>query len=104
MKEEIFVDIICKGFCRYFKAGKEEMHCGGYTFLVNNFTVTELHQLADLAGKQAEIKLSIPEDDENLFNLVCGSCDFRIDGCDYREDRSGPPCGGYIMIDRLVNS
>lgn len=104
MKEKIHTDIICRSFCRYFKEGKEEMHCGGYRFLVDNFTVAELYQLSDLPDRDEEIKHRVPADDENLSDLVCGRCDFRVDGCDYRENRSGPPCGGYILIDRLVNS
>ncbi|HMK60536.1 MAG TPA: hypothetical protein VK452_05245 [Dissulfurispiraceae bacterium] len=102
MKGQIFIDIICKRFCRYFKNGKEEMYCGGYRVLVENFTASELQQLADMVCETNDIKNHIPAYDENLFNLVCKSCDFRIDGCDYRDNRSGPPCGGYIMIDQLV--
>ena len=104
MKEEIYIDIICKGFCCYFKGGKEEMHCGGYQFLRDNFTLHELFQLADIPERDEKIKNLIPPGDENLGSLVCSKCDFRIDGCDYSENRSGPPCGGYILIDRLVNS
>jgi hypothetical protein len=104
VKEEIYTDIICKSFCRYFKEGKEEMHCGGYQFLVGNFTIAELRRLADLPDRPEEIKSLLPPGDENIFRLVCDPCDFRIDGCDFRENRSGPPCGGYILIDRLVHS
>jgi len=103
VKETIYVDIVCKRFCRYFKYGKEEMHCGGYRLLVDNFTVPELQQLANMSSGTDDIKNRVPEYDENLFNLVCRSCDFHIDGCDYRENRSGPPCGGYILIDSLLN-
>ncbi len=102
VKEDIYTEIICKGFCRYFKKGKEEMHCGGYQFLVDNLTVSELRQLAALSDGVEEIKNRIPPDDENLFSLVCSKCDFLVDGCDFRENRSGPPCGAYILIDILV--
>ena len=102
MKEEIYTDIICKSFCSYFKQGKEDMNCGGYRVLINNFTIAELRKLADLPDNKDEIKRWIPPDDETLFSLVCSKCDFAIDGCDYKENRSGPPCGGYILIERLV--
>lgn len=102
MKEDIYTDIICKWFCSYFKDGKEEMHCGGYQLLADNFTVTELRQLAALTDRPENMKLRIPPDDENLSGFVCSKCDFLVDGCDYRESLSGPPCGGYILIDMLV--
>ena len=104
MKTEGYTEIICRGFCSYFKEGKEELKCGGYQFLMDNFTVSELNGLMDLVGKTEGLKKLIPPDNEELFDLVCSRCDFRIDGCDYREDRSGPPCGGFILIDRLTKS
>jgi hypothetical protein len=102
MKEIIYSDIICKGFCSFFKEGKEEIQCGGYQLLIDNFTLNELDQLTSLIDRSEELKKQVPPDNETLFELVCSRCDFRIDGCDYREDRSGPPCGGFILIRELV--
>jgi hypothetical protein len=102
MKERIYSDIICKGFCNFFKEGKEEIQCGGYQLLIDNFTLNELEHFNRLIDRDEGIKKQIPLDDETLFGLVCSRCDFRIDGCDYREDRSGPPCGGFIFIEKLI--
>jgi len=104
MKTEGFTGIICRDFCSYFKEGKEELKCGGYQFLMDNFTLTEIKLLDHFIEKTDGLKKLVPPDNEELFNLVCSRCDFRIDGCDYMEDRSGPPCGGFILIDRLVKS
>jgi hypothetical protein len=102
MKEKIYSDIICRGFCSFFKEGKEEIQCGGYQLLIDNFTVNELDQMTGLIDRSEGLKKQVPPDNETLFELVCGRCDFRIDGCDYREDRSGPPCGGFIIIEKLT--
>ena len=102
MKQRIYSDIICKGFCSFFKEGKEEIQCGGYRILIDNFTLNELEHLTHLIDKPEGLKKQIPPDNETLFGLVCSRCDFRIDGCDYRENRSGPPCGGFILIEKLI--
>ncbi len=104
MKKDIYTGIICKNFCSYFKGGKEEMRCGGYKFLLDNFTPSEVKQLAELTQNPEELKKQIPPDNEELFNLICERCDFRVDGCDYSENRSGPPCGGFILVERLIQS
>lgn len=101
MKDKIYTDIICKGFCKYYKEGKEELHCNGYVFLRNNFTPYELKIVLDLTRPQRDIKYEIPDENKEIAHLVCKRCDFFIDACDYTDNRSGPPCGGYIIINLL---
>jgi hypothetical protein len=102
MKENAYVNIICRGFCSFYKEGKEEIQCGGYQFLKTQLTLSELHLLAEQIDKPIDISRQIPPENDALSALVCRQCDFLIDGCDYSENRSGPPCGGYIMISRLI--
>jgi hypothetical protein len=104
MKTAGYTDVVCKGFCSYFKDGKDELECGGYRFLIDNFTISELHLLIGLIDRPEELKKQIPLANEDLFSLVCNKCDFLVDGCDFRENRSGPPCGGFILVDRLITS
>lgn len=113
MKDKIYTDIICKGFCKYYKEGKEELHCNGYIFLRDNFTSYELKimlnspspplKLREGRGElyQKDLKYEIPDKDEELISLVCKQCNFFIDECDYTDNRTGPPCGGYIIINLL---
>ena len=101
MKDKIYTDIICKGFCKYYKEGKEDLHCNGYVFLRNNFTPHELKLLLDLLKSQKDIKHEIPDENKEVIDLVCKKCDFFIDECYYTDNRSGPPCGGYIIINLL---
>jgi hypothetical protein len=101
MKEKDCTVIICKNFCSFFKGGKEDIHCGGYQVLTDNLTCAELAYLSSTIDDAEALKKLIPPDDEVLFQTICERCDFRIDGCDYRENRSGPPCGGFILIREL---
>lgn len=102
MKEDACVNIICRSFCSFYKEGKEEIQCGGYQFLKKQLTLSELKLLAEQIDKTTDISRQIPPENDELSALVCRQCDFLIDGCDYSENRSGPPCGGYIMISQLI--
>lgn len=107
MKDKVYTDIICKGFCKYYKEGKEALNCNGYVFLRDNFTPHELKIMLDLSKPQKDMKYEIPDEDEGLIDLVCTNCDFFIDECDYTDNRTGnrtgPPCGGYLIISHILS-
>jgi len=102
MKEAEYIAAICKPFCSFYKEGKESMACGGYIFLKKQLTPSELKQLSELEAKSLSSAGQIPPANRKLQNLVCKKCDFLADGCDFAENRSGPPCGGYILIEKLI--
>ncbi len=102
MKEKIYTDIICKGFCRYYKEGREEIHCNGYVLLRSNFTPYELKIMLNLFKPKKEIKKEIPDRDERLIDLLCKGCDFFIDGCDYADNISVTPCGGFLIVNLFL--
>lgn len=88
MKKQDYTEIICKGFCKYYKPYKEELTCGSYEFLQNNLSVGELRKLV-------EKRLSIFKPDRDL---ICERCSFRIDGCDFYKGIAKTPCGGYTIL------
>jgi hypothetical protein len=104
MKKEAYVAAICKPFCSFYKQGKEGLACGGYKLLTGHLTLRELKRLAGRIEPDKGLSAQIPSRDRLLEELVCEHCDFLADGCDYAADRSGPPCGGYILIHRLLNT
>lgn len=104
MKEKIYTDIICKGFCKYYKKGKEDIRCGGYELLRKNLTPNELKTIVALLNAEPDIKNQIPPKNKKLESLICNSCEFLVDGCDFADNRSGPPCGGYNILRRLKDS
>lgn len=106
MKDRTYTDIICKGFCSYFSEGKEELFCGCYQFLRQNFTSKELSLLSVSLGKSNDRQfqqenINTSSDDE-IKRTACSKCDFLVGGCDFAENRSGPPCGGYIVLNSLL--
>jgi|WetSurMetagenome_2_1015567.scaffolds.fasta_scaffold00687_5 hypothetical protein len=102
MKKAEYNNFICKPFCSFYKEGKDSIACGGYELLKNHITLPELKLLAGHIAVNEEIPKQIPTENKMLAELICKHCDFLIDGCDYAENRSGPPCGGYILIEKLI--
>ena len=105
MKDENYSGIICKRFCSFYKEGKkEDLCCGAFSFLNKNLTPRELRLLLDLLKSDERSRERTLSADKEIKRLVCDRCDFLVDGCDYREDGSQPPCGGYTIIAMLLKS
>lgn len=101
MKEDGYTELICRGFCRYFKPDRETIQCGAYNLLRRHLSTEELEaHIAPYRG--ADLPLPDRDVDEEIRALACAACEFLVDGCDFREDRSGPPCGGYYIIGKLL--
>lgn len=101
MKGDVCADLICRGFCRYYRPGREALQCGAYTVLSDHLATGELKACTEPDRGKA---LSFPDSDADseIRMLACAVCDFLVDGCDFREDRSGPPCGGYYVLEILL--
>lgn len=102
MKDRQLTLIICKTACSFYKPGKEDLLCEGYRYLSRTYSAAELARNM----RSCEMNASFSGGYESYANpsldeLLCDHCDFRIDGCDFAEDRSGPPCGGYIIAGKL---
>ena len=103
MKDKEYTSMICKGFCSFYKEGKEGLCCGAYLFLKNNLTLRELRSLLDLSKMYKRPSEYVYPSDDEIKGLVCDKCDFMVDGCDFMEDGSHPPCAGYSIIEMLLN-
>jgi hypothetical protein len=97
MKQDRYTDIICKRFCQFYNEGKEELQCGTYMYLQKLFSAEDLESSLEDIPKTPSLT-----EDELIRELVCNKCDFLVDGCDFRDDRNSPPCGGYIIIEHLI--
>ncbi len=99
MKTDKYTELICKGFCSFYKAGKEEMACETYNFLASKFTPETL------VPSTQEIKAASDFScDMEIKKNICARCDFLIDGCDFREGLGSIPCGGYAIVEWLIKS
>ncbi|MCB2192016.1 MAG: hypothetical protein KQI62_10655 [Deltaproteobacteria bacterium] len=90
----------CAGLCRYYKPHKrEDPGCGGVEVLKLRPDLAEI--LAALPSPDSDGLFDLAEDDPRLL-AVCQACEFRIDGCDFRDpevERSEcSPCGGLRAV------
>jgi hypothetical protein len=96
-KDRYCVESVCLPFCKYYKPGRnEELVCKAYT------VVERLIR----QGKTIKTEASEQEIDREMSELivqkVCMACDFHERDCDFMEDRTASPCGGFILLARLL--
>lgn len=101
MKQEKYTGEICKKFCKFYKPGKDSLACGAYVFLAENLSAGEIRKMA---GYKIDYKGVSPDFsfDGVIKGLACEMCEFRADGCDFRDGLNSPPCGGYIALEKLI--
>ncbi len=88
---------LCMPFCTYYKPGKkEELACRGY------LVVERLMRSGKIVPANGADKNFDRERAEPLVPVLCRACDFRIDGCDFVLDRKAAPCGGFVLLARLL--
>lgn len=96
MKEDAYTELICKGFCAFYREGKEELTCETYNFLVRNLTKRELKRFIQGIAKTPDYF-----SDDYIRAVICNRCNFLKGDCDFRAERISPPCGGYVIIENL---
>lgn len=95
---------ICQPLCRYHKPGRrEEPGCGGLAWLEKRpHLAGEVHRLDPLAAAPL---FGLSPDDPRLLK-VCAGCEYRADGCDFRDPAVDPadcaPCGGLRAVAGLL--
>jgi len=97
--------VTCVGLCRYYKPGKrEDPGCGGVEWLKLRPGLAA--HLDELPEPQGDGLFGLAEDDPRLL-AVCQSCEFRIDGCDFRDPEvprgECSPCGGLRALAGLLS-
>lgn len=96
--------IICPGFCRYYKPDKPDPDgCGGLNWLETQPNLE--YAVAQLTPDHTGHLYGIPQD-HPLLLAICADCEFRIDGCDFRDtavpDEECEPCGGLRVVAALL--
>jgi len=100
MKSRSRKELVCRPFCRFYKeGGEEETACAGLLTALELLDEQTLERLApELDGMLWDASR-----DELLAATLCSRCDFRVDGCGFREgEPDSPPCGGYVLIELLL--
>jgi hypothetical protein len=89
---------LCLNFCSYYKPGSDEgLACRGYEVVER---LIQRGKSIDLAESGREFD---PVRAESLVQRMCMNCDFQKDGCDYMLDRLVPPCGGVVLLARMLD-
>ena len=99
-------NLVCQRYCFFFKPDrKEDLACEGILFLEKGlekgFLSWEL-----LSARYYPIPfLQEYPFDSILKTRLCHLCPFLPDGCDFRDQTSltsAPPCGGYLILQNLI--
>jgi hypothetical protein len=99
-KKEQLVQTLCLPFCRYYKPGiNEELRCRGAV-------IAERLLQAGMRLPIDERSLKAPDraTTELLFRLLCRVCEFREHDCDFAENGTSIPCGGFVVLSHLLAS
>jgi hypothetical protein len=91
---------LCRRFCRYYKASKEEnLACMGYLVI----------ESLECRGRELPFPASVEKlaasDEKVLVGRMCTACPFYEDGCDFVKGvTDSRPCGGFIILNHLTGT
>ena len=104
MSKAVVQDYLCRPFCAFFRAGaKEEMACQGAIVLAELVGRGRL-TLAQFPAAEEKARRRWQEEDQELERVLCQSCPFARDGCDFHSalrSAQTAPCGGYLLLQLL---
>ncbi len=94
---------VCAGFCCFYKPEKdEELACKGFLVL------EDLTLRQDAIAANDREKLLRDDTMNDLYGMLCKTCPFFVDGCDFAAERRGEgtksarqvsmPCGGILFL------
>jgi hypothetical protein len=90
---------LCSQYCTYYKPDKNEaLACKGYTVVER--CLREGKNLV-LDGHRREFA---PATAELIVNKMCTACDFYEQDCDFMQNRTALPCGGFVLLSQLLES
>ncbi len=99
-KSAALVQALCAPYCAFFKQGKnEELLCRG-AVIVEHLLAAHKY----VPGQETCLRDPDQPLPEALIRHVCGACDFREADCDFAQDRNARPCGGFVLLARLLGA
>jgi len=98
-RNEQLVRVLCLPHCKYYKPGKNEASvCRGAVVIDR---LLRAGRRITTAGHAEQC--GIPPD-ASLVNYLCTVCDFHENDCDFMQDQTATPCGGFLLLERLLGS
>ena len=90
---------LCLKFCSYYKPGKnEELACRGYMVIERLLQEGKVLVFESSSGEPSPVSADI------LVKTLCIACDFHKQDCDFMQDRTARPCGGFVVLERLLGT
>jgi hypothetical protein len=91
---------LCSRFCSYYKPGKkEDLACKGF-LVIEGLIKRGLH--IPFSVQEKKLDSAIPE---SLLHILCATCPFFEDGCDFvQQKKKSSPCGGFILLSYLLET
>lgn len=91
--------MLCRKFCSYYKPGKNEaLSCRGAVVVERLMRMDRKINLERTGDAQDRAPT------EAIVQRLCSACDFHEQDCDFMQDRTAPPCGGFLLLAQLVAS
>jgi hypothetical protein len=88
---------LCLQFCSYYKPGKnEELACRGYE-VIERLLQKSVKILFEKTGTEINHATS-----ELLVQKMCMACVFQKHDCDFMQNSTAPPCGGFVLLSQLL--
>lgn len=89
---------LCENFCSYYKPSKEaELSCRGFV------VVKELIKTGRQVPFDVSKRRSSPLTEEALRKVLCPTCPFYEDDCDFiLQKGEALPCGGFIILGHVI--
>jgi hypothetical protein len=90
---------LCLKFCSYYKPGKnEDLACKGYG------VVERLLREGKISVIENNSDEYIPDLADRIIKTLCIACDFHEQDCDFMQNRAARPCGGFVLLAKLLGS
>ncbi|MCK9419696.1 MAG: hypothetical protein M0R70_09985 [Nitrospirae bacterium] len=90
---------LCLKFCSYYEPGKnEELACKGYRVVERLLREGKGLVLESNNGESSPVLA------DRIVKTLCIVCDFYKQDCDFMQDRTARPCGGFVLLERLLGS
>jgi hypothetical protein len=90
---------LCLKFCSYYKPGKnEELACRGYLVVERLSREGKSLVIENSSGELSPVLR------DRLIDVLCLACDFHEQDCDFMQDRAARPCGGFVLLEKLLGS
>ena len=93
------IQTLCLPYCIYYKPGKnDESVCRGAIVVDRLLRAGKPIAVVPPADKCRTVP------DEFLMRHLCSVCDFHEHDCDFMQDRAATPCGGFLLLEKLLVS